>query len=145
MAIDVKDATVSAGKWRSRAGAAATDYQEGAIAAAQRWQQSTVASAQNFQQAISAAGMMERFRRGVQRAGAEKFSRKISSVGAGRFSPGVAAAESDYQSGVSPYLDTIRGLTLPPRRPRGDPTNIERVRSVTQALNARRLAMLAGS
>ena len=144
MAITVKPIDASATKWAARAGAAASEYAAGALAGAEEWARNTANAADNFFQAVTAAGVKERFRRGVVKAGAAKYARKIESVAAGRYAPGVAAAEGDYRTGVEPYLSTIAGLTLSPRKPRGDPGNYMRVQEVGKALNAKRLALLGG-
>lgn len=143
-AIKVKDLTSSAEKWNENASRAAAEYGTNAEAAADEWARNTAASADNYHQAVTAAGVKERFRRGVVRAGAAKFARKIRDVGMTRFGPGVAAALDDYKTGVEPYLSTIAALTLSPRKPRGDPANYRRVEEIGRALNAKRLALLGG-
>lgn len=145
MVVRVKDLGSSAQRWSSRATGAAGDYATEAAAAGDRWQTNTGAAAATYFQAVSSAGVQDRFRRGVQRAGAAKYTRKIADVGQSRYSTGVQAATDDWRSGFEPFAQTISGLTLPPRRPRGDPGNIERVRVVSQALNARRLANLGST
>ncbi len=145
MAIRVKDLSSSAQRWSSRAQGAAGDYATEAGAAGERWQTNTGAAAPVYFQAVSSAGIQDRYRRGVQRAGAAKYTRKIADVGQTRYSQGVGAATDDWRTGFEPYASTIAGLTLPGRRPRGDPGNIERVRVVATALNARRLALLGGT
>lgn len=142
MAIRVKPIDQSATKWSRNASAASAEYAQRAEESSDAWSSNTQAAAQTYHQAVSAAGVMERFRRGVGRAGGEKYARKIRDVGASRYGPGVQAAETDWQSGFAPFSQTIAGLTLPQRRPRGDPGNLQRVSTVTSALHARRLALL---
>ncbi len=141
-ALKVKSVDASTEKWRDNAGRSAEAFATEAEASAEAWARNTAASADTFHQAITAAGIKERFRRGVTRAGAAKFARKIRDVARDRFAPGVAAAEADYKAGAEPYLQTIAGLTLSGRKPRGDPANYRRVEEVGKALNAKRLAML---
>jgi len=141
-AIKVKSAEASASKWSENAGRAAEVFATEAEAGAEAWARNTAASADTFHMAVSAAGVKERFRRGVTRAGAAKFARKIREVGRDRFAPGVAAALTDFQSGVEPYLQTIAALTLSARKPRGDPANYRRVEEIGKALNAKRMALL---
>ena len=144
MAIKVKPIDASTSKWADRARGAATEFATEAENAASEWQSKTVAAKDNYGQAISAAGIKERFARGVAKAGAAKFARKIRDVGANRFAGGVDAATADYKAGAEPYYATLAALTLPARKPRGDPGNIARVETVTKSLNAKRLAMLGG-
>ncbi len=141
-AIKVKSAESAAEKWSENAGRAAEAFATEAEAGAEAWARNTAAAADTFHMAVSAAGVKERFRRGVTRAGAAKFARKIREVGRDRFAPGVAAALQDYKSGAEPYLQTIASLTLSPRKPRGDPANYRRVEEIGKALNAKRMALL---
>jgi len=141
-AIPVKSIEASTLKWGENASRASAEMAAGAIAAADLWARNTAAAADNFGAAITAAGMKERFRRGVVRAGAAKFSRKVEAVAASRFSEGVNAGKDDYKTGAEPYFATLSALTLSPRKPRGDPGNYRRVEEIGKALNAKRLAML---
>lgn len=142
MAIKVRGAAESAEKLVTRAVGAQGEYASQAAAAGPTWAQNTQAAKDTFGQAIAAAGMKDRFARGVAKAGAEKYARKIREVGGDRFAPGVSAGKQDYQSGVEPYFSTIAGLTLSARQPRGSAANYNRVNEVGKALNAKRLALL---
>jgi len=117
----------------------------GAVAAADKWAREAAGAAGVFKQAISAANIEARFRRGVQKAGAEKFRRKVDAVAETRFSEGVGAGQADWEAGFGPMADTIRAVTLGARRPRGDASNYARVKQIGDALHAKRLALLAGS
>jgi len=145
MGLKVKSTEASAEKWRDNAGRSAESYAAGAEAGAEDWARNTAAAADTYHQAVSAAGIKDRFRKGVQKSGAAKYARKIRDVATARYAPGVQAAEADYKAGAEPYLQTIAGLTLSPRKPRGDPSNYRRVEEVGKALNAKRLAMLGTS
>jgi len=142
VAIRVKDLSQSANKWAANAGNAAAEFAQNAQAAAETWAANTAAAANNYHQAVSASAVKDRFRRGVQRAGAAKFSRKIAAVAQSRYSTGVSEGLDDWRTGFEPYASTLAGLTLPARRPRGDVANLQRVAAVASALNARRLALL---
>lgn len=144
MAIKVKPIEASTVKWADRARGASAEFAAEAEASADIWARNTQAAKDTYGQAISAAGIKDRFARGVARAGAAKFARKIRDVAAGRFSGGVDAAQVDYKVGAEPYYGVLAALTLPTRKPRGDPGNIARVETVTKALNAKRLALLGG-
>ena len=144
MPLKVKPIDVSTEKWSERARGASSEFATEAEASADVWARNTAAAADTFGQAISAAGIKERFRRGVVRAGAAKFARKIRDVGADRFASGIDAARDDYKAGVEPFLSTLAALTLSPRKPRGDPGNYRRVEEIGKALNSKRLALLGG-
>lgn len=144
MALNVKDAAAAAAKFATRAGGASADYAANAEAAGNSWANNAAAASGTYHQAVTAAGVEQRFKRGVQKAGAAKFADRVRTLGASRYAPGVQAGQADYQANVAPYLQRLASLTLPPRRPRGDPGNIERVRAVSSALNAQRIASMAG-
>lgn len=139
----IKDITTSAQKWSRNAGSAATEFAANAQGAAAKWGQETQKSGANFRQAISAGNIQAKFERGVAKAAQSgKFARKLALVGASRYSEGVGAAQQDWASGFEPYQSVLQGVTLPPRAPRGDARNYERVKAIGQALNAKRIAGL---
>ena len=139
MAIKVKDAAASAKKFVQRAAAAAPDYAAGVKGAGQSWEAGAVAGAENYGTGVTQAVNDKRFERGVRAAGGAKYQERASTLGAQRFPTGVQAAESAWQKGAAPFLEVIRGLTLPPRRPKGDPGNYMRAQAVGEALNKARL------
>jgi hypothetical protein len=145
MAIAIKSAGDAAAKWSQRAASAGAEYQAGAMAAGNAWQNGAVAAASNYKAAVTAGNIDARFAGGVRKAGSAKYTRKIQDVGAARYSTGVAAAQSDYEQGVAPYLQVISGLNLPARQPRGSAANLQRVATVANALAAKRLQMQGAS
>jgi hypothetical protein len=140
MAIDVKDAATSAAKFTQRGAAAAGDYQSGVRGAGAKWQQATGAAAENYAAGVQDAIGRGAFARGVSKAGGAKFETKASTVGARRFPEGIRDAGPAFQEGVQPYLQVIAGLTLPPRRPKGDPANFQRVQVIGEALRRRKVS-----
>ena len=145
MALSVKSADNAAKKYADNAGRSADAYKTGAVAAASSWAQNTQAAAGNFKAAVQSSGIDQRFAKGVAKAGAGKYADKINAVGGDRYAPGVAAGSADYRSGVDPFLQTMSGLNLSARKPRGDPGNLKRVEQVTTANHAKRLALLGSS
>ena len=139
MAIKVKDAGTAAAKFTQRAAAAAGDYQAGVQGAGEDWARQTVASVDNYNAGIQEAITRGAFQRGVQAAGAAKYSQKAATTGARRFPEGVREGGPAFQAGVQPYLTVIAGLTLPPRRPKGDPANFARVQAIGEALRRRKV------
>jgi hypothetical protein len=136
MAIRVKDTNALAKKFVQRAGAAAGDYKAGVEATGQDWESGARAGAENFKQAVVEAANAGRFEKGIAKAGAAKFVQRASTLGAQRYPSGVGAAEGDWTRGSQPYLEAIRGMDLPPRRPKGDPANAARANFVAQRLRA---------
>jgi hypothetical protein len=140
MAIKVKDAAQSAAKFAQRGAAAASDYAAGVQAAGADWQNNTAASAETYNAAVQDSISRGAFAKGVQKAGGDKYARKASTTGAQRFPAGVRDAQGDWATNTQPFLDTIRNVTLPARRPKGDPANYARVQAVGDALRRRKLA-----
>ena len=103
------------------------------------WQASTTAAQASYESGVTESIRDKRFAKGVQAAGDQKWQQKSISKGAPRFAGGVQEAESDYQKGVAPYLEVLNNLQLPPRGPKGDPKNIQRVVAVAQALRNKKL------
>lgn len=140
MAIKVKDAASSAAKFVSRAQTAAPEYVKGVQGAGQAWATNTAASADVWAQGVQAAVTNGRFSKGVNKAGPTKYETNAAGKGAQRYGPGVAAAGPSWQQNTQPYLDTIAGLTLPARRPKGDPGNFARSQAVADALRKKKVS-----
>jgi hypothetical protein len=138
-AIRIKDAGSLAKKFVQRASASTGDYTDGVKAAGADWESATVASEDNYKMGVTQAANDGRFGRGVRDAGAAKYTQRASTLGAQRYPTGVGAAEGDWAKGTQPYLQTLAGLTLPPRRPKGDPGNFARSNAVATALRAQKV------
>jgi len=138
-AVQVKDAASSASKFVARAQAAAGDYQKGVQGAGDKWAQHTAAAGDSYQAGVQQAISRQAFQKGVAKAGPSGYVTRAANAGAQRYGPGVAGAQAKWQQNVQPYLDTIAGLTLPPRSPRGSPNNLQRVAAVANALRARKV------
>lgn len=140
----VKDVSRSAQKWAERAGAASSDYVSGVQAPRADWQSATASSQENYKQAVTKAANEGRFARGVNAAGTQKWQQNAIAKGAQRFSSGVAVAQPDYASGVEPFLRVIEAVSLPPRKPKGDPSNIQRVAAMATALHSAKTGRSGG-
>lgn len=143
MSIIVKSAADAAKKWTTNASGAQAYYQAGVQGAGAAWLANTQNAASAYDAAVKSGTIKQMFAGGVRRAGADKYQNKAVTLGAPRFAQGVQAAGSDYQNGVDPYLQTIAGLTLVARAPRGSAANLQRVSQIATALNAKRLALRA--
>ena len=139
MAISVTDAGTAAAKYVQRAQSAAPDYQKGVQGAGASWQANSVAANEAYVQGVQQAASQGRYAKGVTAAGGAKYEQKAATVGAQRYPQGVAGAGPAWQQNTAPYLSTISALTLPPRRPKGDPANIARVQMVTDALRKKKV------
>jgi hypothetical protein len=129
-------------KWGDVTPGRATYYEANTPPSAAVWQANAIAAAANYKAAVQAANIDALFKGGINKAGAAKFARKVAAL-AGRFGPGVTAAVPDYQTNEAPYLTELSNIDLAARKPRGDPTNYNRVSQIGNALHAKRLALLA--
>lgn len=115
------------------------DYKLGITSPRRSWQRSAAGAAQSYKDGVTAAAAQGRFEKGINAAGDEKWSRKALEKGPGRFSEGTMLAGPDYLKGVQPYLDTIAATAIPPRFPKGDPRNINRVSTLNNALRKKKV------
>lgn len=134
--VDVKPIGQVVAKWKTRSGAAGTDYTQGAIAAASKYAQEAGKAGDSYNQGVQQAISRGAYQSGVQKAGAGKYQQGVQSKGAQRYAGGVAAGEQNYNAGIQGVLSTLGGITLPPRGPRGSPGNIQRVAAIAQALRS---------
>jgi hypothetical protein len=131
----------AAERWARRAAQATPDYVAGVQNPRQSWAQAAAAAEASWQAGVQQAISDKRWTRGIQTAGDQKWQSKTVAKGQSRFAEGVGQAQPDYQAGVAPYLQTIESLNLPPRGPKGDPRNIERVRIIAMTLRNKKLAL----
>lgn len=124
----------SGAKWARRAGSAGQEYAEGVANPRVSWAQATTAAAAAQAAGVQQAITEKRFEKGVARAGDETWKKGAMTKGPGRFAEGVAGAEAAYAAGVAPYTAAIESLKLPPRGPKGDPRNLERVKVVAMKM-----------
>lgn len=139
MGIQTKDIGAVATKWSQRAQAAGADYTAGVKAPRRDWATETSAAATAYEQGVTQAVGQQRFQKGVQAAGTGKWQNNAVNKGSTRYPQGVSVASPTYQTNFGPYLDTIKGVTLPPRSPRGSPNNIQRVQAIADALHRKKV------
>jgi len=122
-------------KWVERARVAVDAYLMGIKNPRTPWAAAATAAAKNWADAITAAIAAKRFEKGIARAGDAKWLKNATELGSVRFAPGVAAAEGTYSAAFAPYLELLGRITLPPRYPKGDPRNIQRVAVIAKELH----------
>jgi hypothetical protein len=136
--IKTKPIADVATKWAQRASAASPDYQKGIQAPSKDWGSEAKAAEPAYQAGVQDAISRGAFGKGVTKAGSEKWQRKALAVGPARYGPGVSAATADFTADFGPFLDALGRISLPPRGKRGDPANIERVRTIATALHSQK-------
>lgn len=136
--MKVKDTGSVAAKFKTRASAASQDYAAGVAGAGADWESNTAASEGNYEQGVQEAIGRKAFGKGV-RGSAGKFVQNAQALGAQRYPTGIAQAQDAYARGVGPFLDTLKGMNLPPRGPKGSAQNQARANAVATALRAKKV------
>ena len=131
----IKSSAEIAGKWGRVTPLRSADYQAGVTSPKNSWQEKTSAAEQSWAQGTSEAASSGRFGRGVVSAGDAKWKRKTLDLGVQRWPDGVRKSETDFQTGFNKYREVIQSTQLPPRGPKGSPTNNERARIMAQVLH----------
>lgn len=137
--MEIKSTSAIAEKWARVTPLRSQDYLEGVRTTRKDWESETVAAAENYAIGVTQAIADERFQRGVSKAGTEKWRRKTIEKGGTRWSQGVRLGDVEYAQGFDPYRNELEAIDLPPRGPRGDPRNIDRVRIIAERLHALKL------
>lgn len=128
-------------KWGTNSAQASSYYQQGVQNPRADWASSATAAAANQAAAIQKAIQEKRYEKGIAKAGSQKWLKGATEKGVSRFQTGVQAAQSDYETAMQPFIQTIESTTLPPRYPKGDPRNIQRVTAMADALRKKKLSM----
>jgi len=134
--MEIKSIAAITEKWERVTPLRSQDYTEGVRTTRKDWEALTIAAAENYAQGVTAAIADQRFQRGVAKAGTEKWKKNTIEKGGTRWGQGVRMGGMEYARGFAPYRDALEALVLPPRGPRGDPRNIERVRLIAETLHA---------
>lgn len=134
----IKDLSKIAEKWSRVTAGRSQDYADGVQDPAVDWAQATAAAESRYQDGVQKAMQRKAFSKGVQKSGSQKWQARALAVGPNRFSEGVASSGDAYQQGFAPYAQTIASVNLPPRFPKGDPRNFERVKAIGTALRKKK-------
>lgn len=124
-----------ASKWTRVTPARSEDYREGVESPKKDWETETKAAEGRYKEGVTKAANEGRFGRGVSEAGTSKWKDRAIKVGVDRWGPGVSLAGPEYEKGFGPFRDVIERTSLPPRGPKGDPRNYERVKAIGDALH----------
>jgi len=133
--VSVSNLADSASKFERRASAAGQDYEQGVSEVSDsEQQQATLDAAGNWEQGVQDAIAEGRFEDGVKNPN-KSWQEPALEVGSSRFTQGASNAGDQWQSAFSTYADTLEGLDLQPRGPRGSAANFDRARAVGEALH----------
>lgn len=131
-------------KWSRVCQTAQPNYEDGVRNPRASWAEQTAKAAQAYAAGVQQAVSSGRFAKGVATAGDAKWQTNAVQKGPGRWAEGVRLSQDAYERGFSPYRQVLEGLTLPPRGPVGDPSNINRVKVIAEALHKERLRRSGG-
>lgn len=131
-----------ADKWSTVTPMRSGDYAYGVANPRKPWATMTAAAEAAYEQGIQQSLNDKRFGKGVRKAGDETWLAGCTEKGTTRWGPGVSLAKDKYQRNFAPYRDAIDRVSLPPRYPRRDPRNMERVKAVVTALAKTKEALL---
>jgi len=140
----VKDMSSIVEKWRRQSSVSEESYKEGVLNPRRDWASAAAEGEANYKMAVTKAASEGRFGRGVKSAGTGKWQTNALSKGPGRWTQGINLSENAYATGFEPYRRIIETTTLPPRKMKGDPGNIDRVRTMAAALHEGKLRLKGG-
>lgn len=134
----VPSASKIARKWARVTSERTTDYEEGVRNPVADWADETQSAEDRYESGLKAAMADKRFGKGVADAGTAKQQKASIEKGVeeGRWAGGVRVAEGEMARGMDDVVRTMEAVKLPPKYPRGDPRNLERVKAVSTALHA---------
>ncbi len=136
---EIKSTAAIQEKWTRVTPQRTEDYTLGVKSPKRDWAKAAADAKESHKAAMVTAASTDAYAKGVNKAGTAKWQSKAIAKGPSRFAEGVVLAGGDYGAGFSPYADTIKATTIPPRFPRGDIRNLERVKVISQALRKKKV------
>jgi len=137
---DIKSLDKIGRKWTEVTPQRAGEYEEGVKNPRKSWQQATEEAADSYSEGVTAAISNNSFAKGVGEAGDAKWREGALNKGVRRWPEGVRLGGDAYRQGFAPYHSVIQGVTLPPRGPKGDPRNYDRVKAIGEALHEEKVS-----
>lgn len=125
-------------KWTRVTPQRTEDYKLGVTSPRRDWEKSATAAKETHKAAMIQAAASDAYGKGVTKAGTGKWQARALQKGPGRFAEGVMVGGDDYEKGFAPYRDEIEKTVLPPRFPKRDPRNVQRVAAIAAALGKKK-------
>lgn len=135
---EVKSTAAIQAKWTRVTPQRTEDYKLGVTSPRRDWEKAASAAKETHKAAMVAAAASDAYGKGVTKAGTAKWQDRAIKKGPGRFAEGVMIGGDDYGKGFAPYRDEIEKTVLPPRFPKRDPRNIQRVATIALALGKKK-------
>ena len=134
----IKDLQKIKDKWGRVTPQRTQDYEEGIRDPRLDWATAAKAAEDRYKEGVTKAAQRGAYGKGVAAAGSSRWQERSLSVGPGRFAEGVAQSVDRYADGFAPFAQVIASTNLPPRFPKGDIRNLERVKVIAQALRKKK-------
>jgi len=125
-------------KWTRVTPLRTEDYKLGVTSPRRDQAASAIAAKETHKAAMAQAAASDAYAKGVAKAGTQKWQSRSLQKGPGRFAEGVMIGGDDYEKGFAPFRDEIEKTVLPPRFPRRDPRNVQRVSVIAAALGKKK-------
>jgi len=122
-------------KWLRKASAAGPDYEAGVQAPKEDWQKAALAAKDTYYAALDAIKANRTWEKGVAATPTDFWKKMCLEKGVRRYTEGIRVGQDKYAAKISKVLSILAGITLPPRGPKGDPRNYDRVRVIGDALH----------
>ncbi len=130
----IRATDVIARKWALVTPQRVADYEDGIRNPTRDWATNAKGASDSWKAGVQSAITRDAFSKGVTTAGTAKWQKGAIEKGLLRWGPGVALAEDAYAAGFGPFREAIARTQLPPRFPRRDPRNLERVKAIVESL-----------
>ena len=127
-------------KWARVASVSQPEYVAGVENPRTDWAKATADAEGNYEKGVQQGIARKAFGKGVAAAGTAKWKARTIAVGPNRWAEGINASKAEYERGFAPFRTVIENTTLPPRGPKGDPNNIQRVAVLAKALHDAKMA-----
>lgn len=114
----------------------ANQYADGVSNPIRDWKTSTAAANAAYKAGMTASLTEDRFVKAVNKSSTAIWQKGAVEKGTSRFAQGVALGQDKYAGKFAPFVNAIKSLVLPPRFARRDPRNLDRVKSVVDAMVA---------
>jgi len=124
--MNMPSAQVIARRHAKYAPGRADRFEEGVRNPQRDWETETKAAEENYEKGITAAIARKAFGKGVSQCGTARQQEKTI-INIARWSQGIVDAEDDMAAAMVPVVKVMEAIKLPPRYPKGDPRNYERV------------------
>lgn len=121
-------------KWGKRSTAAASDFRVGVETPLEDWQKKSVGAKEAWRTGVTEAAGRDAYGVAVGKTPTTFWQKRTIELGVPRYPDGVGKSVDVYKDKFAPFYKTLSELTLPDRGPRGDPRNLERVKTITEAL-----------